>query len=733
MKAYPKELIYLINKHFNEADWKANTQLQAFLRDIADKFEQPESEKPGSSTTPSENPNKDQGKPAYEMHETHTENIADHNTADEQRQLELLFNFVQNSSDAFQVSAEDGRLVYINQEASQRLGISQEAVTNYNVKDFEVIFQSAGSWERHVDELKSVKRMVLEGLNKHQVTGETFPVEVTVCHYNIRGTGFIIASSRDITQQKQIKDELIQAKEKAETASNAKSEFLANMSHEIRTPLNGVIGFADLLIKSNLDTQQQQYVQTIQESARLLAEIINDILDFSKIEADKLELESARFDLYELATTSLDILSLQARNKNLELVLDISNDCPKWVWGDETRLRQILINLLGNAIKFTEKGTVSLRITPLGHFLPDSQKLLFSVEDTGIGISDENQSRVFDPFSQGDSSTTRKYGGTGLGLAITNKLLRSMDSRLQLESELLKGSRFFFELDLKAENVDEHNLNFITFRQILIVDDNTIAAEALKKVLATPNNEVIVCTSFTSALRALDKNQTIDLIFMDEEMPIYNGLDTIKRIRALGNVSPIILMRCDNHTEKLKAAPGPHGYNGIIKKPITVKRLEEVLDSGSVGEGKDFPTPSETAPHQDPYPVRLMIVEDNAVNLFLAKTILKQIHPTGTIIEAKNGQEAVEKFGENLPDLVFMDIQMPILSGYEAAQQIRAKYPEHDIPIIALTAGTVLGERERCLSMGMNDYISKPIVKNDLVRILEKWLPGPNKSQLENP
>ena len=404
----------------------------------------------------------------------------------------------------------------------------------------------------------------------------------------------------DITQRKEA-DEAIKGREYAEAANRAKSEFLANMSHEIRTPLNGIIGFTDLLMKTQLEEIQQKHMNTVNQSAHTLLEIVNDILDFSKIEAGKLDLFIEKDNIRELLKEIVDLILFESNQKNLKLELTIDPKVPTYFYADTVRLKQILINLLANAVKFTEKGTIKLNISVLKNISASKTRIRFAVIDSGIGIHEKNKSKIFKAFSKEDNSTTKKFGGTGLGLTISNKLLGLMKSRLQLESELNVGSTFYFDLDLKTTNETDLNLNLLEV-----------------------NNEA---------------------------------------------------------------------------DSIAIFQTNEQLHN-----------------------LRVMLVEDNKINMLLLKTIIKNILVDPIIYEIADGSKAIDQFEEINPAIIFMDIQMPIMNGYEATTAIRKTTLGEQIPIIAITAGTEKEEKNKCLKVGMNDYISKPIIKGAIEQTLLKWL-----------
>lgn len=538
--------------------------------------------------------------------------------------------------------------------------------------------------------------------------------------------GGMMVFTQNITSLIAQREELKHAKLQAEEASKAKSEFLANMSHEIRTPLNGVIGFTDLVLKTNLNETQHQYLSIVNQSANALLSIINDILDFSKIEAGKLEIDIEKCDLYEMSSQATDIITYQIQNKGLEMLLNIGTDLPRFIYADSVRLKQVLVNLLGNASKFTEKGEIELKIENL-HSEGDFNKIRFSVRDTGIGINASKQKKIFEAFSQEDSSTTKKYGGTGLGLTISNSLLGLMGSKLQLVSEVGKGSTFFFDVTFKTEQGEAIEwFDVDQIKNVLVVDDNDNNRLIVNQMLLLKNIHATEATNGFEALQLLSKGEKFDVVLMDYHMPFMDGLETIRKIKEsfVDNLDdmPIMLLHSSSDDQKIIQACQELGVKHRLIKPLKLQDFYHALSRLHTSEFDLGKKVENEVPSQD-MNYKVLVAEDNMVNMMLAETIIKRSFPNAILIKTVNGKEALEYCEEELPDIILMDVQMPEMNGYEATKKIRDLKNGERVPIVALTAGNVKGEREKCLEAGMNDFVVKPVVEETLHEIFQKWLP----------
>ena len=572
--------------------------------------------------------------------------------------------------------------------------------------------------------------------------GSEFPIAVSLSAVKTDQGTKVLWVITDITERNRLQAEiearaaeLEEERDRAEAANRAKSDFVANMSHEIRTPMNAVLGMVYLLGNTALTSEQRKYLAMVRVSGQSLLGILNDVLDFSKIEARRMELAPTEFDLDEVMNTLATTMTMNAGDKELELAIAIEPDVPRQLFGDALRLQQILVNLAGNAIKFTHDGevVVSVRLERDGPMAaPDQTRLRFEVRDTGIGMSAAQQAQLFTAFSQGDESITRRFGGTGLGLAISKHLIRMMGGEIAVDSAEGGGSTFWFSLPFQRleQQKDSRRMPALGPLRLLVADDNQTSRRLIGKLITAWGWEVDEVDSGRAAVelyrRRLAGQAPYDVVLADWHMPDMDGLATAKAIRAaaLGGKQPIVVMVNAFARDRLEEISSAAEADVVLMKPITASNLFDALHQALTATGDA----SERAVANDSIAGRLkgvhfLLVEDNLLNQAVARGILE--HAGATLDVVGDGQQAVDllRTAASRYDIVLMDMQMPVLDGFSATRMLRTEL-RLTLPVIAMTAGVLASERDRCVTAGISDFIAKPVVVEEMMEVLLRHVPA---------
>ncbi|MEO8591708.1 MAG: response regulator [Candidatus Solibacter sp.] len=649
---------------------------------------------------------------------------------------------IESAPDGIIVCDQQGKIVLANPIVEQMFGyeageLIEQAIESLVPLDKRSKHVGLRQSFTSVDKARSMGKAIMD-LRGARKDGTEFPVEVGLAHLPAVGDrgACVCASVRDITERKQVEVEVMRAKETAEDATKAKSEFLANMSHEIRTPMNAIIGMSHLALQTELDKKQRNYIEKVHRSGENLLGIINDILDFSKIEAGKLSMEAIDFHLEDVLDNLANLVGLKAADKGIELLFSIAPDVPTALVGDPLRLGQILINLSNNAVKFTEKGEIVVGAEVKG-LTPDSVELHCWVRDSGIGMTPEQCGKMFQSFSQADASTTRKYGGTGLGLAISKTLVEMMHGRVWVESQVGKGSTFHFEARFGVQAKPAPRRVFrkdeLLGLRVLVVDDNAAAREIVSTMTRSLGLEVDVAWDGKQALdmvgAAESKGLPYDLLLLDWKMPTMDGVEAVQRLQQShsGHIPAVVMVTAYGRDEVLSNAEERSvSLRTVLTKPVTAAGLLEAIGE-SLGRGvvlekrSHDKSESPKAAMEALRGARVLLVEDNEINQELAVELLTQAGME--IVVANHGREALDVLARDSRfDGVLMDCQMPVMDGYEATRQIRANPAWDNIPVIAMTANAMAGDKEKVAKVGMVDHVGKPLVVGVMFETLAKWI-----------
>jgi two-component system sensor histidine kinase/response regulator len=652
-------------------------------------------------------------------------------TAEFERSQERYNAVVEQSAEGILVfDAATRKVVEFNRAFARRAGAPPEVLHGLVLDKALVGGDSDVSLEAEVYELLRSGKPVVSDRTLRGLDGKHIDVSCSMSPTTYAGRPAVCAVIRDMSERNRIQAELADARDAAIESARLKSEFLANMSHEIRTPMNGVVGMAGLLLETALTQQQREFTETIQTSADSLLTVINDILDFSKVESGKLQFEVLDFDLRQVLESTLDLMAERAFAKKLELVLIVDADVPTALQGDPGRLRQILTNLISNALKFTERGEVVVQAS-IQHVAAEGSVIRFAVRDTGIGIPEEANGRLFEAFMQADGSTTRKHGGTGLGLAICKRLVDLMGGAIGFNSVVGTGTTFWFTARFAAQPasalVPTLTVTALADHRALIVDDNATNRTILHHQLTNwclDNQMVGDAEQALVALReATACGRPFSLAVLDRQMPAMDGVELARAIKADRSIAAILLVMVTSlgdlgDERELKQA----GIEECVTKPIKQAQLRDCLARVLSPQTTEIPEPRATKPSEmTPIRARVLLAEDNTINQRVALLQLRRLGCTADAVA--NGAEAVGALRHIPYDVVLMDCQMPEMDGYQATQIIRTT-PSHFqyVPIIAMTAHALAGDREKCIEIGMNDYVSKPVKTAELHAALVRWV-----------